>query len=231
VDSSAWLGLVSALLGGGAVSAVTFLATRNKTKAETRKLEAETARIEAETASLMVGNGRVSTEQSLIPGWKLHGSRPDEYSATIDRTVAHSGSASALLEARLGARGFATLVQTVNALGMRGKRIKMSAYVRAEDVRWAALWMRVDGPEEIMLSFDNMGDRPIQGTHNWRRYEVVLDVDEAAHQVAFGVLLTERGRIWADDFEFEEVGHDVATTDLLKGEPKPSQPYNLDFEH
>ena len=55
VGSSAWLSLVSALLGGGAVSLVTYLAGRDKTRAETRKLEAETARIKAETASLITG--------------------------------------------------------------------------------------------------------------------------------------------------------------------------------
>jgi AraC family transcriptional regulator len=121
-------------------------------------------------------------------------------------------------------------MQDVKAVLMRGKRIKMSAYLKAEDVRWAALWMRVDGPEGIMLGFDNMADRPVKGTHDWRKYEVVLDVAEASIQVAFGVLLAEQGRVWADDFEFEEVGDDVATTDLLKGMPVAPGPVNLGFE-
>lgn len=122
-------------------------------------------------------------------------------------------------------------MQTVKAVRMRGKRIRLSAYLKTEDVRWAALWMRVDGPEETMLGFDNMRDRPIKGTTSWRRYEVVLDVTEASLEVAFGVNLAEQGRVWADDFEFEEVGDDVVPTDLLEGVPDLPEPINLDFEY
>jgi len=121
-------------------------------------------------------------------------------------------------------------MQTVKATRMRGKRIRMSAYLKAEDVRYAALWMRIDGPEDAMLGFDNMNDRPIKGTQTWRRYEIVLAVTEASLEVAFGVLLSEQGRVWVDDFQFEEVDADVATTDLLKGVPELPEPANLDFE-
>jgi hypothetical protein len=58
----------------------------------------------------------------------------------------------------------------------------------------------------------------------------VLDVAGASLEVALGVLLSEQGRVWIDDFEFEEVGADVATTDLLKGVPEQPEPTNLDFE-
>jgi hypothetical protein len=38
--------------------------------------------------------------------------------------------------------------------------------VRSEGIAdWAALWMRVDGPERgVSLAFDNPGDRKIRGT-------------------------------------------------------------------
>jgi hypothetical protein len=72
VGSSAWLSLASALLGGAAVSLITFIAGRDKTKAETRKLEAETARIRAETASLITGESQAIAGQSPIPGWYLY---------------------------------------------------------------------------------------------------------------------------------------------------------------
>ncbi|KAB2352595.1 hypothetical protein [Actinomadura rudentiformis] len=44
-----------------------------------------------------------------------------------------------------------------------------------------------------MLAFDNMGDRPVRGTADWQRYEVVLDVPRAAVNVAYGVLLVGAG--------------------------------------
>jgi hypothetical protein len=227
--SNAWLSLLSALLGGSVVSLVTFFAGRDKTRAETRKLEAETARIKAETTSMITGQSLISVGQSPIPAWRLSGSRPEDYSIAIDYSIAYSGSASALLEAQFGARGFATLMQKVSAVKMRGKRIRMSAYTKAEDVRQAGLWMRVDEPEKAIMGFDNMESRPIKGTHSWRRHEVVLDVPAASLYIAFGVLLVEQGRIWVDKFEFQEVD-DVPSADIFKGLVRYPGPMNLDFE-
>lgn len=61
----------------------------------------------------------------------------------------------------------------------------MSAFVRTREAEHAALWMRVDGPAKISLSFDNMGDRPITGTTDWQRYKLVLDVDEESTEIAW----------------------------------------------
>ena len=68
------------------------------------------------------------------------------------------------------------------------------------------------------------------GSYAWRKCEIVLDVPEISQEVACGVLLSEQGRAWVDDFKFEEVDNGVATTDLLKGIPVLPEPYNLDFE-
>ena len=241
MSSGALLNLASALLGGAAVAVVTYLANRNKTKAETAKLEAETDRVRAETATLIIGSGQISGQQApltsqisgqqaAIPGWQRRGSRPDDYNMTLDRTVAHSGSASALIEAQPGARGFGTLMQELSSITMRGKRIRLSAFVKTEDVEWAALWMRVDGPEDISTGFDNMSERPIKGTKDWHKCEIVLDVDKTSLAIAFGILLASRGRAWVDDFNFEQVGSEVPTTDMLSGTPMLPKPWNLDFE-
>jgi hypothetical protein len=229
VSSSALLGLLSALLGGGLVSVIAFVAGRDKTRAETRKLEAETTRIKVETAGLVARNRQSEQEESPIPGWFLTGSDPDDYSIDLDRAVFHSGEMSALLEASPGARGFGTLMQTVSAGSMRGKRIRMSAYLKSDQARSAGLWMRVDGPGGAILAFDNMQNRPIKGTLPWRKYTVVLDVGDTATEVAFGALLIGQGSLWVDDFTFGEVGEDVATTDIPAEAVTPPLPLNLDF--
>lgn len=38
------------------------------------------------------------------------------------------------------------------------------------------MWMRVDNKFDDVLQFDNMNNRPITGTTNWNRYEIILDV-------------------------------------------------------
>jgi hypothetical protein len=62
--------------------------------------------------------------------------------------------------------------------------------------------MRVDGPDGEMI-LDDMGDRAISGTRDWRMYDVILDVDETAEAIAFGVHLEGSGRLWLDDVQLK----------------------------
>ena len=94
--------------------------------------------------------------------------------------------------------------------------------------------MRVDGArKDEMLAFDNMQDRAIKGTIDWKKYEIVLDVPENSEMVAFGLLLSGKGQVWMDDLQFEVVGKDVPTTGratagAASGAAKT--PLNLNFE-
>jgi len=96
------------------------------------------------------------------------------------------------------------MAQILNAHNYRAKKVKMSAYVKSEAVEhWAGLWMRVDGPDRELHSFDNMEDRPIKGTTEWERYEIVLPVYEESFEIFFGVLLDGGGKLWLRDFQLE----------------------------
>lgn len=163
-----------------------------------------------------------------LSGWGLWGSRPQDYTYGIDPQVAQAGVVSAYLAGGIAdPQGFGTLAQTFLPDPWRGLRIRMSANVKAENVAdWAGLWMRVDGPGNQSLSFDNMHPRPITGTRDWQRYSIVLDVPPESTLVAFGILLSKQGRVWIDGLTFEAVGADVPTTDLLT---IPKQMANLDF--
>ena len=174
----------------------------------------------------------VSAKAGTPQGWFAAGSHPKDYKMSADRTVAHSGKASASLKSVAPApAGFGTLMQTFKADAYRGKRVRMSGYARAEAVKnWAGLWMRVDGPRGEALAFDNMQDRSIKGTGDWRKCEIVLDVPESAQEIAFGLLLTGAGQVWMDDLAFEVVGKDVPTTGPKPSPGAPPAPSNLDFE-
>lgn len=176
-----------------------------------------------------------STNDQAPAGWLVRGGHPEEYEVTVDKTIACSGQASGSIKSRHAQpQGFGTLMQMCKADQYRGQRLRMSAYAKAQDVtNWAGFWMRVDGANQI-LGFDNMEDRPIQGTSDWNCYEIVLDVSTEAVHLAFGVLLTGEGQVWIDDIQFEAVGPDVLPT----GQPSPEHllhlvnlhPVNLSFE-
>jgi hypothetical protein len=168
----------------------------------------------------------------LPAGWIKAGSHPAEYQMGLDATARHGGKASGFVKATAtDLHGFGTLMQMAAPGKYRGKRVRFSGYVKSEKVQsgWAGLWFRIDGPKQgDTLGFDNMQQRPIKGTTDWTRYEIVLDVPTTAAALAFGVLLSGDGQVWMDDLNFEVVSSAVPRTGSLAG-PR-SAPQNLDFE-
>ena len=181
-------------------------------------------------ASLLAGGAIIA--QETPKGWFPAGSHPRDYLMSLDTNTVHSGRASACVQSRVSEpAGFGTLMQSCSAETFRGQRVRLSAYLRASQVKdWAGLWLRVDGPKSEPLAFDNMQDRPLKQSSDWRKYEIVLDVPDASQQVAFGLLLTGAGQVWMDDLNFEVVGKDVPTTGSGPTKRVPAAPVNLDFE-
>ena len=168
--------------------------------------------------------------QSNSSGWFKAGNRPADYEMGFDRSNAFTGGSSGYIKSnKPDPQGFGTYMQMFDATEYRGKRLRLSAYVKSENVEtWAGLWMRVDRDKKP-VAFDNMQDRPIKDTQGWIQHAIVLDVDAKATAVAFGILLAGKGAVWIDDVTFEVVGEEVPVTDLqskLTGSPR-----NLDFEH
>jgi tetratricopeptide (TPR) repeat protein len=183
-------------------------------------------------------------------GWGKAVSNQGLYDVGIDRAIKHAGKASAYVRSKFNesdGSAFGNVMQTVSADRFRGQRIRLSAQVKAVRVEGdAGLWVRVDGATKSPLSFDNMSNRPIKGTIDWKKYEIILDIPEESACIAFGILMPGVGQIWVDDVAFDLVGKDVPTTDMgetardyseadkarmkssLEGSPKQTR--NLDFE-
>ena len=161
------------------------------------------------------------------------GGNTAEYDMGVDRETTKEGAAAAYIRSKTATpKSFGTIVQTFSAVDFVGKRVRMSAFVKAVEIRgWAGLWMRVDGQgkDEYALSFDNMQSRPIKGTVDWERYSVVLDVPEKSKSITFGILLTGAGQAWLDDFQFEVVTTDVPVTGHA-AMTLPTKPASLGFE-
>jgi hypothetical protein len=164
-------------------------------------------------------------------GWISAGESPGDYEMTVDPQVKRVGRAAGVIRSRGTPGGFGTLMQMCKPREMGGKRWRMSAWAKSENVEgWGGLWMRVDGDGKQPLAFDNMQSRPLKGTTGWTRYAIVLDVPKEAVNLAFGVLLDGKGAVWIDDVDFEEVGTHIAVTDMMKDQGMPSSPKNLGFE-
>jgi beta-lactamase regulating signal transducer with metallopeptidase domain len=165
-------------------------------------------------------------------GWSLMGSTPADYETGVDPQASYKGFPSAYLKSKPSVGdGFGTLNQAFRPGQYAGRRVRLSAFVKAEGVSdWAGLWMRVDSGSNRGVRFDNMQDRPIKGTTEWKRYEVVLDVPQDATTIAIGVLLNKSGTVWVNSVKFEPVGDDVSTTGKFYNSLSDA-PTNLNFKN
>ena len=145
---------------------------------------------------------------------------PHEYRVGTDHRVVHSGKASLFLRSLVGEpAGVAVVSQQFAATAYRGKRVRVSAFLRSERVaRGAELWLSANG------SAGDAGEKSaVRGTTPWKRYELVMDVPADADWVAFWLTMRGTGTLWADDFRFEQVSSAVPLTKTRR------QPENLGF--
>jgi len=180
-------------------------------------------------------NGGMNMKRNTeIKHWIITGTAPDKYKTGIDRTVFHTGTASAFIqseEEEFTPDEYATIMQQFRAEKFLGKRVRFSAFVKTLEVEgWAGLWLRLDGKFSVTLKLDNMQNRPIKGTANWNLYSCVLDVPEETELINIGILLTGKGRVWLDDVSFQEVDRTVPVTDFEIQKEYPDYPENLTFE-
>ncbi|MFS8086145.1 MAG: toll/interleukin-1 receptor domain-containing protein, partial [Acidobacteriota bacterium] len=94
---------------------------------------------------------------------------------------------------------FGSLMQRCPAHKFSGKRIRVTAELRTENLdAWAGIWFRIDGSSS-QLFFDNMHDRPIRGNTPWTRYVIEANVPQTSDWLNYGILLVSAGTVWADN--------------------------------
>ena len=178
-------------------------------------------------------------------GWALSGMTPTAFQVGIDRSVKHSGMASAFVRPRsatVNPEAWSTIMQSIRADEFVGKRVRLSAYVKTAGAR-AQMWLRIDGPGEA-LGMDNMDKRPITGTTDWQLVEIVMDVPATSIGLAYGLIVSE-GTAWIDDVKLEAVNNigvtgyvdpaargsdQEAATDRQRYAKRGTRPVNPDFE-
>jgi hypothetical protein len=184
-------------------------------------------------------------------GWGLAGSKPGDYSCSLDSSVTYQGQPAVYLKAKPDSElsGFGTMSQYFSAAQFAGKRVRFSANIKSQGIdprargeSWAGLWLRIDGdpsggnggPKPLIM--DNMHqtgtDRAIKGTRDWQNYSVVLDVAPNATGVGLGVLLSGAGELWISGMKFEVVGLNVpVTVEKTVAHGMADGPVNLSFEN
>jgi len=159
-------------------------------------------------------------------GWHKSGTQPTKYLMGVVKGAGQKGTNAATIKSIGKVKGTGTLMQSFDPAKYQGKKVKLTGYVRSENVtEWSGLWLRIDdSTTKKSLAFDNMVNRPIKGTTPWTKCEIVLDVPENAGNISYGALLHGSGQIWFDNLTFEVVKPAPVVEARLK------EPTNLNFE-
>lgn len=176
----------------------------------------------------------LATAQAELPkpeGWMLFSPTMDKYVVWSDSATTVSGVASVGLKSKSNdAKEYASAMQMMPPGKYLNKRVRFSGFLKTENVTGSAgLWLRVDGANREALGFDNMQTRPVKGTTDWRRYDVVLDVPTGATNLAFGALLVGAGNVWMDKVSMEAVSLDVPVTNLASKPPSLPTPAGIEL--
>ncbi len=176
-------------------------------------------------------------KQKAPPGWIYSATDEDDYEVGIDTNEKHSGTKCGYLKSVVtNPKPFGNLSSWFTPEDYLEKRMRMTAWVKTELTQGKAqLWLRIDGDWKTASQkpgcFDNMDDRPITGSTNWNKYELVVDIPQTTTNIVFGLMLIGEGQIWLDDVSFEEVSKDVTLTGMFCiAKAKSLAPKNLNFE-
>ncbi len=199
--------------------------------------------ITATTATGTSSPGENSPHYTKLSGWTTDvtgvGTPPGQsakgYAVGKDDSVFHNGHCSAMIKSVATEENmWRALTQGIRAEKYRGQRIRLSGYMKTQDVAsMAGLWLRVDAKNRT-LEFDNMSNRTLKGTNNWTLCSVVLDVPKDAVAIFYGPVMVGQGQTWTDDIAIETVDPSIVQTtgwaQAPSGEKDPLTPNNLGFD-
>lgn len=173
----------------------------------------------------------VDKEVPLPGGWRLKANPSVEhYRIGLDHQVFHGGKSAGLLEsqaAQFQQNHYASMVQSLDVRSHLGKRMRLSAFLKTQDVQESA-YLEVNIPYLYADDAANFRQKPgLQGSTDWKSYSVEFIVNDtmATAEIEFSVYLIGPGRVWIDDVSLEFVGYlgNVRTTPPANSQdPQPA---------
>jgi hypothetical protein len=166
----------------------------------------------------------MTPQQPPLPapaGWRLGGT--SAFTFVVDTVGARSGKNAGRLSVVPGSPTTvsASAIQYIRAESYRGKRIRLTGYVRSKDAIFVS-WARVEGLRNDSLEYSglsNVANEEAPVTIDWRRIEHVLDIPANAEAIVFGVMLRRAGDIWLDDFDIAVIENKMASASTELGNP------------
>lgn len=132
-----------------------------------------------------------------------------DYTLGLSKGSGRSGGSAAYLKNKVvKPRSYGTIAQNASAADYRGKRIRLSTYLKSKSAKEGALWIVVvdkDPNKSIGLNGTTTG-KVIRGNQDWTRFEHIINIPATTQALSFGISSEGKGTVWADGFKIEVLG-------------------------
>lgn len=141
-------------------------------------------------------------------GWTaIQHAGEESYDFALDSGRKKSGTQSMRIK-RIGPEPYGTVMQVIDAAPLAGKTVRLSAWMRTEDIpanaRGAGLVLTAMRGSSI-LAWEFMKRARLRGTTDWQRVSIELALPARTTRLEAGATLEGAGTAWVDDFELEIV--------------------------
>lgn len=146
-------------------------------------------------------------------GWKFSGT--PGYTIMIDSIIREKGKYSLSIRGNGGLPEYKIARIVINP-PMSGDTLVLSGYIKTRNVgEVAVLWMQTNGYDGQILAIDNMRNRKITGTNDWKKYTLKLPYNgKDTKKITLGALLVGKGQIWIDNFNLTIDGKSIEDVPL-----------------
>jgi C-terminal processing protease CtpA/Prc len=194
------------LLGGGLREALRETHAAGATAAAALAQERARERADALAQQKVPPQATVAAADApaLAGPFALGGVDPTRYSGGTDEAVRHRDGQAIVLRAGTDADpgGYATYRDTLDAKEYRGKRVRVSGWLRTQDAPSASFFFSVVHGEHPILERSGT----LVGDEDWTPFAVVVDVPSDASTLLAGLWLSGgHGAVWADDLKIDIV--------------------------
>ena len=141
--------------------------------------------------------------------WVAQHAGPLSYAFTIDPAIKRTGERSLKVES-IGDEPFGSIYQKLDAAPYRDRTLRVSGWIRTEDVRGnrmgAGVGLKLHAVRSgYAVKFAQMKKDAVRGTTDWTRYELALRIPAEADHLEVGLTMYGPGVAWLDDIAVDVI--------------------------
>jgi len=166
-----------------------------------------------------------------LSDWIHTGKNITDYYGCLDENMGFPAPSAYITNKIATPKGFTTLLQSGWLEEFRGKQVKLTMDVKANNIaNYVGLFIRADGDSTDQdLAFINsaMADNLITESFDWKEHSLTINVPNETVTLVYGLYMDGAGEIWMDNVQLAVVGEAQlpVTQETLNLSPK-----NLTFE-